>query len=225
MTDISNTKRIAKNTLMLYFRQLLILFVSLYTVRVILNTLGEEDYGIYTVVGGVVTFFSFLSGTMASATQRFFAFALGQRDEELLKKSFSVNLIIYLGIALLSLLLLESVGLWFVNNKLNVPQERFSSAVFVFHFASLTFLCTVLASPFMAIIIAHEDMHIYAYISIIEVVLKLLTVFALKVIFGDKLQIYAILLLCVGIINTLIYLFVCMKMVFIHSRMNQLIIL
>lgn len=211
MTDISNTKRIAKNTLMLYFRQLLILFVSLYTVRVILNTLGEEDYGIYTVVGGVVTFFSFLSGTMASATQRFFAFALGQRDEELLKKSFSVNLIIYLGIALLSLLLLESVGLWFVNNKLNVPQERFSSAVFVFHFASLTFLCTVLASPFMAIIIAHEDMHIYAYISIIEVVLKLLTVFALKVIFGDKLQIYAILLLCVGIINTLIYLFVCMK--------------
>lgn len=208
---VSNTRRIAKNTLMLYFRQILILFVSLYTVRVILNTLGEEDYGIYSVVGGIVTFFSFLSGTMASATQRFFSFALGQNNDEQLKKSFSVNLIIYLGIALLTLLLLETVGLWFVNNNLNIPLERFDSAIFVFHFTAFTFFCTVLASPFMAIIIAHEDMQIYAYISIVEVIMKLAIVFALKIILGDKLKIYAILLLCVGIINTVIYLTECMK--------------
>ena len=102
MSGISNTKRIARNTLMLYFRQILIMLVSLYTVRVVLNVLGAEDYGIYGVVGGVVTFFSFLSGTMASATQRFFSFALGKNDVEKLKQSFCINFLIYVAIGLLA---------------------------------------------------------------------------------------------------------------------------
>ena len=107
---------------MLYFRQVLILLVSLYTVRVVLNTLGVEDYGIYNVVGGIVSFFSFLSGTMASATQRFFSFSLGKNDIEKLKKTFSVNLIIYVSIAIIAFILLETIGLWFVNSHLKVPQ-------------------------------------------------------------------------------------------------------
>ena len=105
---------------MLYFRQILILLVSLYTVRVILDVLGVEDYGIYNVVAGIVTLFSFLSGTMASATQRFFSFALGRKDNEQLKKIFSVNIAIYIGIAIVAVLLLETIGLWFVNEKLEI---------------------------------------------------------------------------------------------------------
>ena len=121
--SVENNKRIAKNTLMLYFRQILILLVTLYTVRVVLNALGVEDYGIYNVVGGIVSFFSFLSGTMASATQRFFSFALGQGDHERLKKTFTVNCIIYGAIAVVALILLETVGLWFVNEQLRVPLK------------------------------------------------------------------------------------------------------
>src|SRR5690554_3118084 len=174
MTSSENNKRIAKNTLMLYVRQILTMLVSLYTVRVVLDVLGVEDYGIYSVVGGIVSFFSFLSGTMASATQRFFAFALGQDDFGKLKRTFTVNWVVYGAIALIALMLLETLGLWFVNDTLQIPSERFGAAKLVFHFSVLTFIVTILRTPFMAIIIAHEDMQIYAYVSILEVTLKLL---------------------------------------------------
>lgn len=208
---MADTKRIAKNTLMLYFRQILILFVGLYTVRVVLNTLGVEDYGIYSVVGGIVTFFSFLSGTMASATQRFFSFALGENNPGKLKKSFSVNLIIYAAIAVLAVVLLETIGLWFVNTKLNVPPQRFKAACWVYHFSILTFLATIVATPFMAIIIAHEDMEIYAYVSIIEAFLKFAVVFLLVRLSFDKLKIYGVLLFGVSVIIASIYVGVCLK--------------
>lgn len=200
-----NNKRIAKNTLMLYFRQILILLVSLYTVRVVLDVLGVEDYGIYNVVAGIVTLFSFLSGTMASATQRFFSFALGRKDNEQLKKIFSVNIAIYIGIAIVAVLLLETVGLWFVNEKLEVSPDRFEAARYIYHFAVLTFVTTILTAPFMAIIIAHEDMQIYAYVSIIEAILKLGVVFLLMYIHADKLELYGVLLFIVSLINAIIF--------------------
>lgn len=208
---ISNAKKIAKNTLMLYFRQIIILFVSLYTVRVVLNELGTVDYGIYNVVGGIVTFFSFLSGTMASATQRFFSFALGAEDEERLYKTFSVNLIIYTCIAFFALILLETIGLWFVSQKLNIPSDRNNAVQLVFQFSIFTFLTTIISSPLMAIIIAHEDMQIYAGISIVEAILRLGTALLLKINYGDKLIEYGLLLLIVSCITTCVYFFVCKK--------------
>lgn len=190
---------------MLYFRQILILLVSLYTVRVVLDVLGVEDYGIYNVVAGLVTLFSFLNGTMASATQRFFSFALGRNDNEQLRKIFSVNIVIYVGIGIAAVVLLETVGLWFVNAKLEVPPSRFDSALYIYHFAVLSFITTILTAPFMAIIIAHEDMQIYAYVSIIETMLKLGVVYLLMYIEADKLELYGVLLFIVSLINALIY--------------------
>lgn len=140
---MSDKKRILKNTIMLYIRQILILFVSLYTVRVVLNTLGVEDYGIYSTVGGIVTFFSFLSTSMASATQRYFSYALGEENQDKLYKSFTTNIIIYMLIAVIAIFLIESFGLWFIYNKLNVSQDRFSAAVWVFHFSVLTFVFNI----------------------------------------------------------------------------------
>jgi O-antigen/teichoic acid export membrane protein len=196
---------------MLYFRQILILLVSLYTVRVVLNVLGVEDYGIYTVVGGIVSFFSFLGSTMASATQRFFSFAMGQEDSEKLKKIFIVNCLIYGGIAVTALVLLETAGLWFVDEHLKIPPERFEAARRIYHFSVLTFIATILTTPFMAIIIAHEDMQIYAYVSIAEAILKLGIVFLLMYSSWDKLELYGMLLFAVAVVNTVIYISVCVR--------------
>lgn len=208
MTSSENNKRIAKNTLMLYVRQILTMLVSLYTVRVVLDVLGVEDYGIYSVVGGIVSFFSFLSGTMASATQRFFSFALGQNDFGKLKRTFTVNWVVYGAIALIALIFLETLGLWFVNDTLQIPSERFGAAKLVFHFSVLTFIVTILRTPFMAIIIAHEDMQIYAYVSILEVTLKLLVVFLLVYLPWDKLEIYGVLVFLVSTITSLTYILI-----------------
>ena len=207
----NTTKRIAKNTLMLYFRQILIMIVSLYTVRVVLNTLGAEDYGIYNVVAGVVTMFSFLSSSMATASQRYFSFALGKNDSEQLKKYFSMSFTIYCLIALIVLILAETVGLWFVVNKLVVPMERKVAAFWIYQSSVFSMIFTILTAPFMASIIAHEDMNIYAYVSIIEVVLKLGIVFLLPLFAIDKLIFYGLLMAAVVFINTTIYRTICVK--------------
>lgn len=206
-----NTKRIAKNTLMLYFRQILIMLVSLYTVRVVLNVLGAEDYGIYNVVAGVVTMFSFLSGAMATASQRYFSFDLGKGDNEHLKTTFSVTFQIYVLLAAIVILLAETLGLWFVNHKLVIPAERMTAANWIFQAAIVSFLLTLITTPYMASIIAHENMNVYAYVSIVEVCLKLGIVFLLKVLPYDKLIIYGILLSTVALINTSIYRLYCHK--------------
>ena len=211
MEDNNTSKRIAKNTLMLYFRQILIMIVSLYTVRVVLNTLGAEDYGIYNVVAGVVTMFSFLSSSMATASQRFFSFALGQNDSESLKKYFSMSFTIYCLIALVVLILAETVGLWFVTQKLVIPCERQNAAFCIYQASIFSMICTILTAPFMASIIAHEDMNIYAYVSIIEVVLKLGIVFLLPLFAIDKLIFYGLLMAGVVFVNTAIYRTICVK--------------
>lgn len=201
--------KILKNTVALYIRQLLILFVSLYTVRIVLNVLGVEEYGIYNVVAGLVALCSFLPSSLASATQRFFSFALGQSDKSKLDKTFSVNLILYALIAVLALIVLESLGYWFVEKHLNLPLERIAAAHTIYHYAVFTFIAGIFTAPFIAIIIAHEDMHIYAYASIFEVLLKLAVTFALVYISSDKLELYGLLLLIVSLLNMLVYLIIC----------------
>jgi O-antigen/teichoic acid export membrane protein len=207
----SNTTRIAKNTLMLYFRQILIMLVSLYTVRVVLNTLGAEDYGIYNVVAGVVAMFGFLSNSMATSSQRYFSFEIGRRDFEQLKKVFSLSLTIYVLIGVLVLVLGETIGLWLVNNKLVIPVERKEAAFWIYQFAILSFLFTMITTPYMASVIAHENMNVYAYVSIVEVALKLFIVFVLRWIAFDKLVLYGILMFLITFINTGIYRIICTK--------------
>jgi O-antigen/teichoic acid export membrane protein len=207
----TNTARIAKNTLALYFRQILIMLVSLYTVRVVLNTLGAEDYGIYNVAAGIVTMLSFLSNSMAAASQRYFSFELGRGNYEQLHLVFSLSLLIYALIAVLVLILAETAGLWFAANKLIIPPERKSAALWVYQFSVVSFLFTVMASPYMAAIIAHEDMNIYAYVSIIEAALRLGMVFLLRFIVLDKLQLYGILLCAVTVVVTILYRTICVK--------------
>ncbi|MBP1675654.1 MAG: polysaccharide biosynthesis protein [Bacteroidetes bacterium] len=207
----TNNKRIAKNTLLLYFRMLLLMGVSLYTVRVVLNTLGTVDYGIYSVVGGIVTMFSFLSNTMASASQRFFSYELGRGNYEQLKKTFSMTMTIYAMIALVILILAETVGLWFLNNKMTIPAERMEAANWVYQFSILSFMMTMITIPFNAAIIAHERMNVYAWVSIVEVLLKLLVVYLLVAFSIDKLKLYAILIFGVTTLVTFIYRSYCIR--------------
>lgn len=179
--------------------------VTLYTVRVVLNILGEVDYGIYTVVGGVVTMSAFLSDTMTSASQRFFSFELGRSDFTRLNKVFSLSFIIYVGIALLVILLAETVGLWFLNTKMTIPSDRMATANWVYQFSVFAFVANILSKPYNAAIIARENMQAFAYISILEALLKLAIVYFLVILSFDKLKLYAVLMFCVTVIVSFSY--------------------
>lgn len=182
-------KRIAKNTLFLYFRQILTMLVSLYTVRVVLKVLGVQDYGIYNVVGGIVTMFGFLNGTMSSATQRYLSFYMVRDDGEELNKIFSVSLQAYIGILILIVFMAETIGLWFLNTKMSIPEARLVAANVVYQFSILSFIMTIVATPFNAAIIAHEHMNIFAYIGILDVFLKLFVICILQYFdFSDSLR-------------------------------------
>ena len=183
--------------MMLYFRMILTMIDSLYTSRVILNTLGVEDYGINNVVGGVVTMFAFFNSALSSATQRFLTFEIGKGDSLQLRKTFNTTLIIHIGIAILVLLLAETIGLWFVKTYLVIPHERMEAAIWVYHFSVFSFLVSIVQVPYNAMIIAHERMNVYAYLGILEVCLKLLIVFMLTIVSFDKLKLYAVLHFCV----------------------------
>jgi O-antigen/teichoic acid export membrane protein len=198
-------KRIAKNTLMLYFRMTIAMFVSLYTSRIVLNTLGVEDYGIYNVVGGVVVILSFFNKSMSAATQRFLSYELGKEDFIQLRKTFNASQIIHIGIAVLVLFFAWTIGLWFLKNYLIIPKERMESALWVYHFSVFTFIVNIFQVPYNAVIIAHERMNVYAYVSIVEVSLKLVIVFLLTWISFDKLKLYGILQFCLVLFITTIY--------------------
>lgn len=202
---MSNKKQIAKNTLMLYFRMILIMGVTLYTSRVVLEVLGVEDFGIYNIVGGVVTMFSFLNGSLAIATQRFLSFELGKGNIMQLKRIFGVSLSIHLILALIVILLAETIGLWFFSTKLNIPVERFEAAMWVYQMSVFSAALTIMQVPYNAIIISYEHMDAFAYISIVEVVLKLLVVFMLARLDYDKLIIYSFLIFIVTFIVRLLY--------------------
>lgn len=200
MPDIAaNNKRIAKNTLMLYIRMLLMMVVTFYTSRVVLLTLGVVDYGIYNVVGGIVAMFGFLNGAMSSGTQRYLTFELGKSDSERLKKVFITSMNIHILMAVLVFVLAETVGLWFMYQEMKIPDDRFNASMWVYQCSVLSTMVMFVSVPYNATIIAHEKMSAFAYISILEVVLKLLIVYLLMIGDVDKLVLYAILMLAVQV--------------------------
>ena len=172
-----NNKRIAKNTLMLYVRMLFTMVVSLYTSRVVLQTLGIEDYGIFSVVGGIIMMFTFINGGMISSTQRYLNFELATGSEEKLRNVFNTSLQIHALIALAIIILGETVGLWFLMEKLVIPEARMTAAHWVYQCSIISCAVSIMSSPYNADIIAHEKMSAFAYISILEVTLKLLIVY------------------------------------------------
>ena len=192
-----NNKRIAKNTLLLYVRMIFMMAVSLYTSRVVLDVLGVEDFGIYNVVGGVVAMFGLLNGAMATSTQRYLTFELGRNNSEQLRIVFATSMQIHVLISLIIVILAETVGLWFLYYKMTIPEGRIDAALWVYQFAVLSFVVLVMSVPYNATIIAHEKMAAFAYISVLEVVLKLLIVYVLLIGSWDKLKLYALLLFLV----------------------------
>ena len=206
-----NNKRIAKNTLLLYGRLLLTLGVGLYTSRIILQTLGVQDYGVYNVVAGFVSMFSLLTGSLSNAISRFLTFTLGKRETQRLKVIFSSSVIIQIVLALVVAIITEIIGVWFLNSHLNIPENRILAANWVFHLAVLSFIIALVGIPFNACIIAHEKMDVFAYIGILDVSLKLIIVFMLTVSPFDKLIVYAILLVIVSMVIQLVYGVYCKK--------------
>lgn len=210
MSDISsNNKRIAKNTLLLYVRQLLTMVIGLYTSRVILNTLGISDYGIYNVVAGFVTMFSLFTGSLSAAISRFLTFNLGEGNLAKLKSVFSTSVTIMFGMAIAIVIFAELFGVWFLNTQLNIPTERMYAANWVFHMSILAFAINLISIPYNASIIAHERMDAFAYISILEVILKLVIVYMLYVSLWDKLITYAILMAGVSLVIRGVYSIYC----------------
>lgn len=212
MTNIqSNNKRIAKNTILLYFRMVFLMVVQLYTSRVVLNTLGVDDYGIYNVVGGVVAMFSFLNAAMTASTQRYITFELGKGNVKRLKEVFTTSVSIHLLISIIIVLLGETIGLWFLNEKLVIPGDRTTAAFVVYQASIFTTVVAIMSYPYNADIIAHEKMSVFAYLSILEAVLKLAVVYILVIFSFDKLELYAYLIAAVQLFICVGYIFYCRR--------------
>ena len=207
----SNTTRIAKNTLALYFRQIVVMGVSLFTVRIVLQTLGVIDYGIHNVVGGMVAMFGFLRTPIVEVTQRFLNVEMGKGNYDALQKIFSTSLMLHIIAGILILTVGETVGLWFIENKLVIPTERMEAARCVYQFALFGFMVTMLSVSFEALIVAHEDMQIYGYVGVFEAVAKLITAYLLIIAGGDKLKVYAVFNFIVFFIITIFYYKYCQK--------------
>ena len=208
-----NNKRIARNTLMLYFRMGLVLLISLYVSRVVLKVLGEDDYGIYNVVGGVVVMFSFLSRTLASASQRYFAYELGRGDHEKLNRIFNINLLLFCIVIGIIFVLAETVGLWFLHHKMTISAERMYAANWIYQFSILSFCTNLIAIPYQAVIIAREKMHFYAFVGIMEALLNLTFALLLSLLKwnSDRLIIYGALMLVVHVTTNSGYVIVSRK--------------
>lgn len=214
---MSNSQRLVKNTMFLYLRMILIMLIQLYTVRVVLKSLGETDYGVYMLVSGIVSMFSFMSSTLAISSQRYFSIEIARNNSSELQKVFSLTLIIYSLIALVVLLLSESLGVWFLNNYINIPEDRVYATNWVYQFSILSFILTIFKVPYDAMIIAKEKMNIFAYLSILEVVLKLFIVYFLYILEFDKLILYGFLSFIVVFIVTAFYKIYCNR-VFSESK-------
>lgn len=183
-----------------------IMCINLLAVRLLLQVLGETDYGIFNVVGGIVTMLSFLSSSMSSATMRFFSYNIGKGDNKNLRKLFSVSLMVYIGIIIISVLLAETGGLWFIYNKLLIPDSRFQAAFWVYQFSVVTFSLNMMSVPFMALIISSEKMNFYVLLSIFDAVLKLVIIGIVHYMDGDKLILYVALFTSISIANIVAYL-------------------
>ena len=200
-----DTKRIAKNTGYLYVRMLITLLISLYTSRLVLDELGITDYGIYNVVGGLITIFSFINGSMAQASQRFITFEVGTGNISELNKIFSTCVYIHILLACVIILLGETVGLWYVYNVAVIPPDRFTSALWIYQCSIIVSCATVVTVPYNALIIAHERMSAFAYLAIVETVLKLGIVYILIVLPFDRLITYGVLMAAVAVLMRFLY--------------------
>lgn len=210
-TEKENNKRIARNTLLLYFRMLFIMIISLYTSRINLHSLGILDFGIYNVVGGVVAMFSIFSGSLATACSRFLSYELGKGNNDTLSKVFSTTVSIHILLAICIVIIMEPIGLWFIHNKLVIPTSRLYAANWVFQFSVMAFVVNMISVPYNSAIIAHEKMSAFAYISIFEVVVKLIICFFLFIAPFDKLIVFAALLLFLSMSLRILYGFYCKK--------------
>lgn len=204
-------KRLAKNTLVLYLRTFIVTIISLFISRILLKNLGVENYGIYNVVGSVVVLFSFFNSALTTSTQRFLTLALGKRQKDVMRKVFCTSLSIQVIITIVVVMIIEFLGVWFLNNKLNIPDNRMFYARVAFQFSILTFILNILRVPYSASIIAYERMDIFAYLSIIDVLIKLLISFVLFVAPCDRLIFYAILLSVESGIILLLHILLCKK--------------
>ena len=207
----SSNKTIVKNTVFLYFRMMLTMIISLYTSRVILQVLGIDDYGIYQAVGGIVGFLSFVNNALSTGSSRFITFGLGIGDQQKLKNIFSTTLTSHIILAIVIIILAETIGLWFLHNKLVIAPERLAAAEFAFHLSIVTAFFSLTQVPYSACIIAHEKMGVFAYVSIIESTLRLLIVYLLTIGEFDKLKLYAILLCLIQVGLILFYRFYCIR--------------
>lgn len=204
-----NRKVIASNTLVLYIRMALVMLVSLYTSRVVLDKLGEVDFGLYGAVGGIVVAFSFLNNIMSSACNRYFAIDLGKGDYTSLHKVFCLNVSVFAAFTFITVLLSETLGLWFLNAKMVFPADRAAAVQWVFHMSILSFAVNMLSSPYRSMVIAREKMKVFAYSSVVEAILKLGTVLLLAVSPIDRLVFYSILMMLVNAGVSLFYFFYC----------------
>jgi len=205
MNNTANNKRIAKNTLLLYFRMLFIMAINLYTSRIVLKILGIEDFGIYNAVGGIVAMFGFLTSAMSISTQRYITYELGKNNLKQLNKIFNTSITIHAIISVIILILAETIGLWFLYNKMTIPIERINAALWTYQASIASAIILIMSVPYNATIIAHEKMSAFAYISVLEVVLKLAIVYLLLIGSFDKLKLYSILILIVQLIIRIIY--------------------
>lgn len=212
MAEDTSNKTIAKNTIFLYFRSFLMMAIGLFSSRVILQALGVEDYGLYGAIGSIVAMFSMINGVLAAGTSRFLTFELGKGDKNRLRKTFSASFAMHLALAVILFLLLETVGLWFVNNKMNIPEGREYAANIVYQFSIITCMLTLTQVPYSASIISHEKMSVYAYVGIAEAAFKLALIFALLYIpFADNLIAYALIVAVWSIGLQVWYRFYCRK--------------
>ncbi len=218
----TSNKTIAKNTLFLYFRMMVTMAITLYTSRVVLKILGIDDYGIYQAVGGIVGFLSFLNNALGTGTSRFITFGLGEGDKDKLKKIFSTTLTVHICLAVFIVVLAETIGLWFLYNKLVIPSNRFDASLMVYHLSIITAFFSLTQVPYGACIIAHEKMSVYAYVSIVDAVLKLLIVYLLGIGDIDKLKLYALLLCLIQVGEIIFYRIYCVKR-FEESKFKLLI--
>ena len=209
--NTSSNKRIAKNTLLLYLRMFYSLIISLFTARVILNALGVEDYGLYNVIGSIVSMFVFLRSAMGNSVHRYITFSIGKGNYDDVRKVFSLSIVIFSGLALLIVFLCETVGLWFFYEKLNIPEGRETAAFWVYQFSVITTALTVICVPYDAIIIAHERMKVFAFVQVLNATLNLGIVYLVAVSPFDKLIVYALLLMLIQVLNRIIYGIYCGK--------------
>lgn len=224
MHELQNdNKRIVYNTILLYVRMLFLVLISLYTSRIVLQVLGVEDFGINNVVGGVITSLGFITGSLSGASSRFITFSLGEGNQDNLKRVFGNIVTIHIIFALTILIIGETIGLWFMTTQLNIPEERENAAFWVYQFSIFTAIGSFISAPYNAAIIAHEKMTAFAYLTIGDAVLKLLSIFILTTLSYDKLILYALFIFCIQSFDFIVYISYC-SIKFKETRLKKLFV-